>query len=60
MLPVWPQYFDAAHALLYVVNVNAAGLLAAAITELHTLLSHQGLQVMLLTNDTRHKHGSGF
>ena len=45
MLPVWSQYYEAAHSLLYVINLNATALLAAAVTELYLLLQQPSIQV---------------
>ncbi len=52
MLPVWPQYFESARSLIYVIDISTADVLAAAVTELHTLLQHPSIQVMLLTSHT--------
>ena len=45
MVPVWPQYFAAACCLLYVVNLNATGQLAAAVVELQSVVEHPDMQV---------------
>lgn len=52
MRPVWPQYFANANLFLYVISVNATGLLATAVIELHSLLIHPGVQVILLILNT--------
>ncbi|DBA81427.1 hypothetical protein WJX77_009874 [Trebouxia sp. C0004] len=44
MRPVWPQYFANANLFLYVISINATGLLATAVVELHSLLLHPHVQ----------------
>lgn len=48
MRPVWSQYFANAHVFLYVISINATGLLATAVIELHNLLIHPDVKVLLL------------
>ena len=48
MLPVWPQYFDSAHALIYVMDVTRTEMLAEAVVELHNILQHSNMQVTLM------------
>jgi hypothetical protein len=48
MRPVWPQYFACANLFLYVISINATGLLATAVIELHSLLIHPDIKVLLL------------
>ena len=45
MIPIWPQYFDYAHSLLYVINLSQADTLAAAVTELQQAVLHPHMQV---------------
>ena len=52
MRPVWPQYFANANLFLYVISINATGLLATAVIELHSLLIHPDVQVILLILNT--------
>ena len=52
MRPVWPQYFANANLFLYVISINATGLLATAVVELHSLLIHPDVQVILLILNT--------
>ncbi len=52
MRPVWPQYFANANLFLYVISINATGLLATAVIELHSLLIHPDVQVFLLILNT--------
>jgi hypothetical protein len=56
MRPVWPQYFANANRFLYVISINAKGLLATAVIELHSLLIHPHVQVILLTLNTNCVH----
>ena len=48
MVPVWPQYFASACCLLYVINLEATGHLAAAVVELHDIVEHSDMQVRML------------
>lgn len=48
MVPVWLQYFASACCLLYVINVEATGQLAAAVVELHGVIEHHDMQVRML------------
>ncbi len=64
MRPVWPQYFANANLFLYVISINATGLLATAVVELHSLLIHPDVQVILLILNTDcvyllHQHVTG-
>ena len=52
MRPVWPQYFANANLFLFVISINATGLLATAVIELHSLLIHPNVQVTLLILNT--------
>ncbi|DBB10773.1 TPA: ADP-ribosylation factor-like protein 16 [Trebouxia sp. C0006] len=52
MRPVWPQYFACANLFLYVISINATGLLATAVIELHNLLIHPDVKVILLILNT--------
>ena len=51
MLPVWPQYFDSADSVVYVLNVGMAELLAEAVIELLNVLEHPKLQVSMADQD---------
>ena len=48
MVPVWSQYFASACCLLYVINLEATGRLAAAVVELHGIVEHPNMQVRML------------
>lgn len=48
MVPVWPQYFAGACCLLYVINLEATGRLAATAVELHGIVEHCDMQVRML------------
>lgn len=52
MRPVWPQYFANANLFLYVISISATGLLATAVIELHSLLIHPDVKVILLILNT--------
>ena len=45
MIPIWPQYYDCAHSLLYVINLSQADTLATAVTELQQAVLHPQMQV---------------
>ena len=45
MIPIWQQYFDCAHSLLYILNVTEPETLATAVTELQQALTHREMQV---------------
>ena len=45
MIPIWQQYFDCAHSLLYILNVTEPETLATAVTELQQALTHPEMQV---------------
>ena len=49
MVPVWPQYFASACCLLYVINLEATGQLAAAVMELHGVVEHPDMQVRMFS-----------
>lgn len=45
MIPIWQQYFEGAHSLLYVVNIKEAETAANSVAELQQALAHPQMQV---------------
>lgn len=49
MIPIWQQYFDSAHSLLYVINAREAATLSHSLRELQQALAHPQMQVNLIS-----------